>query len=60
MPPQGGGDYSDIEIAKAVVYMANAAGGKFQEPKADGAGEQAKAEGQGEAKPQGEAKVEGK
>ena len=27
MPPQGGGAYSDTEIAKPVVYMANAAGG---------------------------------
>ena len=34
MAPQGGGDHSDVEIARAVVYMANAAGGKFAEPKA--------------------------
>jgi cytochrome c5 len=34
MPPQGGGDFSDVEVAKAVVYMANAAGGNFEEPKA--------------------------
>lgn len=34
MPPQGGGDFSDIEVAKAVVYMANAAGATFEEPKA--------------------------
>jgi cytochrome c5 len=33
MPPQGGGDYSDVEIAKGVVYMANASGGTFEEPK---------------------------
>src|SRR4029079_19642255 len=33
MPPQGGGDYSDLEIARAVVYMANKAGAKFEEPK---------------------------
>jgi cytochrome c5 len=35
MPPRGGtnpDDYSDYEIARAVVYMANAAGGKFSEP----------------------------
>lgn len=37
MGAQGGGDYSDYEIARAVVYMANAAGGKFEEPKAPAA-----------------------
>jgi cytochrome c5 len=35
MGAQGGGDYSDLEIARAVVYMANKAGAKFDEPKAD-------------------------
>jgi len=34
MGPQGGGDYTDLEIARAVVYMANKGGGKFEEPKA--------------------------
>ncbi len=34
MAPQGGGDHSDVEIGRAVVYMANAAGAKFAEPKA--------------------------
>lgn len=34
MSPQGGGDFSDTEIARAVVYMANAAGAKFDEPEA--------------------------
>lgn len=34
MPPQGGGDLSELEIGRAVVYMANAAGAKFAEPKA--------------------------
>lgn len=34
MSPQGGGDHSDVEIARAVVYMANAGGAKFAEPKA--------------------------
>ena len=34
MGAQGGGDYSDLEIGRAVVYMANQAGGKFAEPKA--------------------------
>ncbi len=33
MGAQGGGDYTDLEIARAVVYMANRAGGKFDEPK---------------------------
>jgi cytochrome c5 len=34
MGAQGGGDFSDFEIARAVVYMANKAGAKFDEPKA--------------------------
>jgi cytochrome c5 len=34
MPKQGGGDASDYEIARAVVYLTNQAGGKFDEPKA--------------------------
>jgi len=34
MPAQGGGDYSDFEVGRAVVYMANAGGGKLVEPKA--------------------------
>lgn len=33
MGPQGGGDFSDLEIGRAVVYLANHAGGKFEEPK---------------------------
>jgi len=33
MPPQAGGDLADVEIARAVVYMANAGGAKFPEPK---------------------------
>ena len=32
MPPQGGGDFSDFEIARAVVYMTSKAGGHFPEP----------------------------
>jgi cytochrome c5 len=32
MTPQGGGDYADVEIGRAVVYMANKAGAKFPEP----------------------------
>lgn len=37
MPPQGGGNFSDVEIGRAVVYMANAGGGKFAEPQAPAA-----------------------
>ena len=37
MGPQGGGDFSDFEISRAVVYMANAGGAKFDEPKAPAA-----------------------
>jgi hypothetical protein len=32
MPAQGGGDFSDFEIERAVVYMANKGGGKLAEP----------------------------
>jgi len=32
MGAQGGGEYSDFEIGRAVVYMANQAGGKLVEP----------------------------
>lgn len=34
MSPQGGGEFSDYEIGRAVVYMANAGGAKLEEPKA--------------------------
>jgi cytochrome c5 len=35
MPPRGGAsDLTEIEVERAVVYMANAAGGKFKEPAA--------------------------
>jgi cytochrome c5 len=37
MPPQGGGDATDYEIARAVVFMANKSGAKFDEPKAPAA-----------------------
>jgi cytochrome c5 len=33
MGAQGGGDFSDYEVSRAVVYMANAGGAKFEEPK---------------------------
>jgi len=32
MPPQGGGDFEDLEIGRAVVYMANAGGATFPVP----------------------------
>ncbi len=32
MPAQGGGELSDLEIARAVVYMSNNGGAKFAEP----------------------------
>jgi mono/diheme cytochrome c family protein len=32
MAPQRGGDFLDFEIERAVVYMANSAGGRFSEP----------------------------
>lgn len=32
MAAQGGGDFEDAEIGRAVVHMANAAGAKFAEP----------------------------
>ena len=33
MPAQGGGDFTDLEIGRAVVYLANKSGGKLAEPK---------------------------
>ena len=37
MPPQGGGDFDDTEIARGVAYLANTAGAKFAEPGTPGA-----------------------
>jgi cytochrome c5 len=37
MAAQGGGEFSDFEIGRAVVYMANKSGGKLDEPKAPAA-----------------------
>jgi cytochrome c5 len=37
MGAQGGGSYSDLEISRAVVYLANAGGAKFTEPAAPAA-----------------------
>jgi len=33
MAAQGGGEYSDLELGRAVVYMANRSGGKLEEPR---------------------------
>src|SRR5690606_18387794 len=55
MAPQGGGDFSDTEITRAVVYMANQSGGKFEEPKAAAAAK-ADAPKAAEAKPAADAK----
>ncbi|MDM0077478.1 c-type cytochrome [Variovorax sp. J2P1-59] len=43
MPPQGGGDFEDLEIGRAVVYMANAGGAKFPVPDRPAAGDTAAA-----------------
>jgi cytochrome c5 len=37
MTPQGGGDFSEFELGRAVVFMANKGGAKFDEPKAPAA-----------------------
>ena len=50
MAPQGGGDFETLEIGRAVVYMANAGGAKFEEPKAPAATAAAPAEAASAAK----------
>jgi cytochrome c5 len=42
MGAQGGGDLETLEIGRAVVYLANGSGGKFDEPKAAPAAEPTK------------------
>ena len=37
--PQGGGQFTDLEITREAAYMANNGGGKFEEPKAPAAAE---------------------
>ena len=39
MGAQAGGDFNDVEIARAVAYMTKQAGGKFEEPAAPAAAE---------------------
>ena len=43
MGAQGGGDYTDLEVGRAVVYMANQSGGSLAEPKLPAAGASAAA-----------------
>jgi cytochrome c5 len=43
MGAQGGGDFSDVEIGRAVVYLTGKSGGKFAEPAAPAAAEAAAA-----------------
>ena len=43
MAAQGGGAFSDVEIGRAVVHMANAGGAKFDEPAAPAAAGEAAA-----------------
>ena len=45
MPPQGGGDFEDVEIGRAVVYMANSGGAKFPVPDRPAASAAAPADG---------------
>ncbi|HMH18808.1 MAG TPA: c-type cytochrome [Burkholderiales bacterium] len=45
MPPRGGAsDLSDVEVERAVVFMANAAGAKFKEPAIEAPGAAGKAQ----------------
>lgn len=39
MGAQGGGEFNDLEIARGVAFMANAGGGKFDEPQPPAAAE---------------------
>lgn len=34
MPPRGGSDANDVELARTIVYMANKSGGNLKEPAA--------------------------
>jgi cytochrome c5 len=49
MPPQGGGDFEDLEIGRAVVYLANSGGAKFAVPDRPAAGAEGAAPAEGAA-----------
>lgn len=51
MPAQGGGDFEDLEVGRAVVYMANAGGAKFPVPDRPAAADAPAAEGAAGAAP---------
>ena len=51
MPAQGGGDYEDLEIGRAVVYMANSGGAKFPVPERPAAAAPAEGAASGAAMP---------
>ena len=51
MAPQGGGEFGEVEIGRAVVYMANKSGAKFDEPKAPAAAASAPAAAAAASKP---------
>jgi cytochrome c5 len=58
MGAQGGGDFSDFEIGRAVVYLANRAGAKFAEPVAAGGAASAPEAAAGASAPQAAAAAE--
>jgi cytochrome c5 len=51
MTPQGGGNFSDFEIGRAVVYLANKGGANFDEPKAPATAASAPAAAEGASAP---------
>ncbi len=54
MGPQGGGDFDDVEIGRAVVHMANAGGANFPEPQRAAAAAAAPADSAAPAAPSAE------
>jgi cytochrome c5 len=51
MPPQVGGDFGELELGRAVVYMVNASGGQMAEPAAPAAAASAPAGGEAASAP---------
>lgn len=41
MAPQGGGEFNDLEIARAVAFLANSGGANFPEPQPEAKAEEA-------------------